>query len=118
MLPRSRIKMLLERPKSYGAVDLSRVYHSRATQPLLNVLLLLLAVPCVMSREPGRMKNGILLCAVMVGACLSSVFLCYQLAGTPPVGMQWADRWPALMAWTPLIIFGPVAVWLLDRVKS
>ncbi|MEO6437168.1 MAG: LptF/LptG family permease [Tepidisphaeraceae bacterium] len=118
MLPRSRIKLLLERPKSYGTNDLLRVYHSRWVQPVLNVLLLLLAVPCVMSREPGRVKQGVLLCTVLVGACLSSIFLCYQLAGTPPLGTQWADRWPALMAWAPLIIFGPVAVWLLDRVKS
>src|SRR6185437_12111380 len=118
LLPLSRIKMLLDRPKSYGTADLQRVKHGRFTQSILNVVLLLLAVPCVMSREPGRIKQGILLCAVLCGACMASIFLCYQLAGTPPAGPQWADRWPAIMAWVPILIFGPIAVFLLDRVKT
>ena len=94
-LPTSRIKMLLERPKSYGTINLQRVKHSRFTQPLLNVILLLLAVPCVVSREPGKIKQGIFQCVILCGACLSAIFLCYQVAGTPPAGAQWLDRWPA-----------------------
>ena len=118
LLPTSRITMLLQRPKSYGTIDLQRVRHARFTQPLLNVVLLLLAVPCVISREPARIKNGILLCAALCGACLSTVFLAHQLAGTPPTGSNWADLWPAIMAWMPILIFGPIAVWLLDRVRT
>jgi lipopolysaccharide export system permease protein len=118
LLPTSRIKLLLQRPKSYGTTDLQRVKHNRFTQPVLNVILLLLAVPCVVSREPGRIKQGIFQCVALCGACLATIFLCYQLAGTPPSGQQWADRWPAIMAWTPILIFGPLAVWLLDRVRT
>ena len=119
LLPTSRITMLLARPKSYGTNSLQRVKHSRFTQPLLNVLLLLLAVPCVVSREPGKIKQGIFQCVALCGACLATIFLCYQLAGTPPSSSaKWVDTWPALMAWMPILIFGPVAVWLLDRVKT
>ncbi len=116
LLSSSRIKMLLERPKSYGTTDLQRVKHSRFTQPVLNVILLLLAVPFLMAREPGKIKEGIFFCALVSGACLSCIFLSYQLAGTPPPGAEWADRWPAIMSWMPIFIFCPVAVWLLDRV--
>jgi lipopolysaccharide export system permease protein len=116
LLPTSRITMLLERPKSYGAIDLQRVKHSRMTQWIMNIILVLLAIPCVMSREPGKIKQGIAACVALCGACLGTIFLSYQLAGTPPAGDQWADRWPALMTWMPIFIFGPVAVWLLDRV--
>jgi lipopolysaccharide export system permease protein len=118
LLPTSQIKALLERPKSYGTMDLQRVKHGRFTQPVLNVVLLLLAIPCLLSREPGQIKTGILLCVVLCGACMAAIFLSYQLAGTPPTGAGWADRWPALMAWTPIMIFAPVAVFLLDRVKT
>lgn len=55
---------------------------------------------------------------MITGACMATVFLCYQLAGTPPAGSDWADRWPAIMSWAPILIFGPVAVFLLDRVKT
>jgi lipopolysaccharide export LptBFGC system permease protein LptF len=116
LLPTSRITMLLERPKSYGAIDLQRVKHSRLTQWIMNIILVLLAIPCVMSREPGKIKQGIAACVVLCGACLGTIFLSYQLAGTPPSGEQWADRWPAIMTWMPIFIFGPIAVWLLDRV--
>lgn len=118
LLPTSRIKMLLERPKSYGTIDLQRVKHSRFTQPLLNVILLLLAIPCLMSREPGKIKQGIMACVVLCGACMTAIFLSHQLAGTPPGGADWTDKWPALMSWAPILIFGPVAVFLLDRVKT
>jgi lipopolysaccharide export system permease protein len=115
LLPSARITLLLERPKSYGTIDLQRVKHNRFTQPVLNVLLILLAIPWLMSREPGKIKQGIMFCVMLCGACLGTVFLCYQVAGKPPSGAQWADRWPAIMSWTPIFIFGPLAVWLLDR---
>ena len=118
LLPTSRIEKLLQRPKSYGTTDLQRVKHNRFTQPLLNVILLLLAVPCLVSREPGTIKQGIFQCVVLCGSCLGTIFLCYQLAGTPPPGQQWADRWPAIMAWTPILIYGPLAAWLLDRIRT
>jgi lipopolysaccharide export system permease protein len=118
LLSRSRIKQLLDRPKSYGTMDLLRVLHSRIAQPMWNIVLLLLAIACIMSREPGRLKAGIFQCVVMCGICMAGIFLTQQLAGTPPGGPQWADRWPALMAWMPIIVFGPVAIGLLERVKT
>lgn len=116
-LSTERINALLARPQSYGTVDLLRVKHFRFTQPLANVIILLLAVACVLTREPGQLKNGIIKSAVFTGACMASIFVAQNLAGQPP-NQNWTDTWPALMAWLPLIIFGPVAVWLLDRVKT
>jgi lipopolysaccharide export system permease protein len=118
LLSTSRINELLARPKSYGVIDLLRVKHARLTQWLINIVLLLLAVPSVLSREPGRVRFGIMQCAVLCGACMTAIFLSQQVAGTPPAGTQWMDRWPAIMAWMPILIFGPIAVWLLDRVKT
>jgi lipopolysaccharide export system permease protein len=118
MLSTPRINQLLERPKSYGVVDLLRVKHSRLTQPLVNVVLLLIAVPSVLSREPGRVRFGLMQCALLCGLCMASIFISQQLAGTPPLGDGWTDRWPAMMAWMPVLLFGPIAVWLLDRVKT
>ena len=116
LLPSKRITMLLERPKSYGATDLQRVKHSRITTWIMNLVLVLLAIACVMTREPGRVKQGIAACVAVCGACLGTIFLCYQLAGTPPTGAQWADLWPAIMTWMPIFIFFPLAIFLLDRV--
>jgi lipopolysaccharide export system permease protein len=117
LLPTRRINQLLQRPKSYGVNDLLRTKNLRFTQPLANVILLLLACPCVLTREPGRLKTAAVRCLFWCGLCMGTLFLAYQLAASPPTS-AWAFTWPALMAWTPIFIFAPISVWLLDTVKS
>ena len=117
LLPTRRIDELLARPQSYGTIALLRVKHTRFTQPLVNIILLLLAIPCVLSREPTRLKAAATKCLILTGLCLCTSFLGQQLTGQPPsAGI--APQWPAIMAWSPLLIFGPIAVYLLDRVET
>jgi lipopolysaccharide export LptBFGC system permease protein LptF len=116
-LPTQRINELLKRPESYGTLELLRVKHWRFTQPLMNVILLLLAIPCVLTREPGRLKAAATKCLILTGIAMGSIFLSQQFAGKPP-GLFPPDRWAALMAWMPIFIFGPLSVFLLDRVKT
>jgi lipopolysaccharide export system permease protein len=117
MLSTQRINELLDRPKSYGRLSLLRVKHSRFTQPLMNVILLLMAIPCVLTREPGRLKSGATKCLLLMGIGLGSVFLTAQMAANPPAGAT-PDVWAALMAWLPIFIFGPLAMVMLDRIKT
>jgi len=116
-LPTRRIDQLLERPQQYGTLALQRVKHTRFTQPLVNVILLLLAIPCVMTREPTRLKAAATKCLLLTGACLAVSFLAQQMSGQP-LNPQWAPMWPAIMAWLPILLFGPIAVFLLDRVET
>ncbi len=117
LLPTRRINQLLARPKSYGRADLLRTKNLRLTQPIANVILLLLACPTVMTREVGRLKTAAMRCLILTGLCMGTVFLAYQLSATPP-SPQWASLWPPLMAWLPIFIFGPMSVALLDAVKT
>jgi hypothetical protein len=84
-------------------------------------VLLLLAIPAVLTFDPKTLKTAATKCLTLIGLAMSSVFLCQQLAGKPPLGTTWITLpwlWPALMAWVPIFIFAPVAAWLLDRVKT
>ena len=117
LLSTHRIDELLDRPQSYGTTALLRVKHSRFTQPLVNIILLLLAIACVLSREPTRLKSAATWCLALTGLCMATTFLGQQLTGTPP-NPNWAPQWPAIMAWLPILIFGPIAVFLLDRVET
>ena len=117
MLSTQRINELLDRPKSYGRLSLLRVKHSRFTQPLMNVILLLLAIPCVLTREPGRLKSGATKCLLLMGIAMGSAFLTAQMAANPPSGIN-ADIWAAVMAWLPIFIFGPLSVLFLERIKT
>jgi lipopolysaccharide export system permease protein len=118
LLSTERINEMLARRASYGALELQRVKHARFTQWIMNIILLLLAIPFVLVRQPQDLRNSILKCLVVVGLCMAAVFLAYQIAGRPPPGPQWVDRWPAMWAWAPILVFGPVALVLLDRLYT
>ena len=117
LLPTYRINELLNSGKSYvGQNALLRTKHMRWTQPLSNLVLLLLAIPTVLTRTPVYLKLAATKCLVLCGLCMGTVFLCYQRAASPP--QAHAAQWPAFMAWVPIFIYGPLAVFLLEQVKS
>lgn len=118
LLSTSRINELLQRQAVYGANDLLRVKHARLAQLLLNIIMVLLAISCVLIREQGMLRLAVMKCLILVGLCMVTVFICQNLAANAPVDPAWADRWPALMAWMPIFIFGPISVFLMDRVKT
>ena len=82
--------------------------HFRFTNPIINVIILLLAAPLIVSREPKsislQMIKGL---AVIVGA--------FGLAFT---AQQLGLENPLLAAWLPVLMFGPLAVLVLDSVKT
>jgi lipopolysaccharide export LptBFGC system permease protein LptF len=119
-LSTQKINLLLQRPKSYGAAGLHKIKNLRLTQPIMNVVLLLLAIPAVLTFDAKTLKTAATKCLTLIGLAMSSVFLCQQMAGQLPPGLSpaWIGLWPALMAWVPIFIFTPIAVLLLDRVKT
>jgi lipopolysaccharide export system permease protein len=117
LLSTARIEELILRPGSYGQTHLLRVKHWRFTQPIMNVILLLLAIPCVLTREPGKLKSAATKCLALAGLGMGAIFVSHQVAGKPP-SPELAQVWPAYAAWAPVFIFGPLAVFLLDRVKT
>ena len=119
LLATERINQLLApgRANSYGVNQLLRVKHGRIAQPIMNIILLLMAIPCVLTRDPGQLKSAAMKCLGLSMLGLGCIFGCAMLAGQPP-NPEWADRWPAMMSFIPIIIFGPLAVWMLDRVET
>lgn len=122
LLPTARINQLLDRPNLFGKIDLLRVKNSRITQPLMNVILLLLAIPCVLTREPGTLKTAATKTLLFMGIAMGAVFVFHYFAGSIPPSLaataNGPNAWSMLMAWMPIFIFGPLSVFLLDRVKT
>lgn len=83
------------------------VRHTRMTDPINNLIMLLLALPFILSRERRDVKASASLCLLMVGAFYAFVHLC-RYVGLPP----------SLAAWLPAMLFGPVSVVMLDSVKT
>jgi lipopolysaccharide export LptBFGC system permease protein LptF len=117
LLSTSQINSLLQHPQSFGTLPLLRVKYSRFVQPIANIVLLLLAIPCVLTREPGSIKLAATRTVLLTGACMGSLFLAHQLAGRSP-SENLTSIWPALAMAIPIFVFAPIAVWQLERVKT
>jgi len=82
------------------------VKHTRFTNPINNLVMLLLGLPFILSRE-RNIKASAGLCLLMVGTFYAFIYICRYM-GLPPL----------LAAFLPILLFGPIAVVMLDSVKT
>jgi len=68
--------------------------------------MLLLGLPFILSRERG-IKTSAARCLLVVSVFYVSIYVC-RYVGLPP---EWA-------AWLPILTFGPLAMVLMDSVKT
>ncbi len=80
--------------------------HIRFTEPINNLIMLLLGLPFILSRE-RNIKASATLTLLIVGTFYVFIYICRQM-GLPP----------ALAAWSPILIFGPISVVMFDSVKT
>jgi lipopolysaccharide export LptBFGC system permease protein LptF len=118
LLSTRRINQLLQVPGTMARVDLLRVRDARWASLVLNIVMVLLTIPCVLTRQPAMLQTSTLRVFVLIGACMACVFITQNMAGRPPANPQWMFAWPAMMAWLPLFLFAPLSVYMLDRIKS
>ena len=107
----SDLKRLLQRAQRPGelAETLSEK-HFRFTDPIINMIMLLLGLPLFASREPKSSTAAFLLACLGAGGCFVATFACKLLAG----GLLA----PLLAAFIPIIIFAPLSVLALDGLKT
>lgn len=109
-MPYSKIEKLKEYSPRAAKANLERIMHIRVTQPLMNLIMLLLGIPFLLTRLPGLLIKNIVYCIIVCGICFAGTFICYQLAGTVIS--------PLLGAWLPVLVFGPVALVALDSIRT
>ena len=80
--------------------------HIRFTDPLNAMVMLLLGVPFILSRE-RNIKASATLCLVLVGLFYVFIYSCRYMSIDP-----------LLAAWLPVMIFGSIAAVMLDSVKT
>jgi lipopolysaccharide export LptBFGC system permease protein LptF len=121
---RSRHKTLLssrqlavlaaQRTKIKDLAQLFSQKHFRITEPVINLVMLMVCLPILVCRDPKSMKLAIMISFGTTAACFITTFICKMLA-TEVV----FDRvMPELWAWLPVFIFLPVAFIELDSMKT
>ena len=99
----------LHNPSLDFGADIRVAIHSRLVQPFLDVTLLFLGLPLVLSRENRNMFMAIGLCVLLVAGFMVLVMGCQYLGSSYLLD-------PALASWLPLMIFVPTGVAMYDRV--
>jgi lipopolysaccharide export system permease protein len=82
--------------------DVRVTLHSRLVQPLLDLALVLLGLPLVLTGSSRNIFLAAGMCGGLVAALYFVVFTCHGLGSNYLLD-------PTLAAWIPLVVFGPVA---------
>jgi lipopolysaccharide export system permease protein len=89
--------------------------HFRVTEPIINLVMLMVCLPILVCRDPKSMKSAVTISFAMVGACFVTTFICKMLAPEADVSSFFQI---GFYAWLPIFIFLPIAFIELDSMKT
>ncbi|MHC4696969.1 MAG: LptF/LptG family permease [Planctomycetota bacterium] len=99
----------LQAEESADRAAIIQAKHSRIATPIVSIILLLLGLPFFLDRSPGSVLND-------AGKCVLACGLCYVVAfAAQSIRPESAS---ALPAWIPIFVFAPVAIVLIDRIRT
>ena len=109
--PTRRLLKRLQNPRTIHRSEIAVLVHSRLTRPLLNTVIVFLALPLVLGGADRKLfwslGSSILLSAVVHGV----VYVAHGLGNHEVID-------PALAAWLPVLVFGPAAAAVYDLVQT
>ncbi|MHC4395036.1 MAG: LptF/LptG family permease [Planctomycetota bacterium] len=97
--------------------DLTQLHsqkHFRITDPIINLVMLMISLPVLVCRDPKSMKSAIMFSFAMTAGCFAITFACKLLA----TEYVFHRVMPELWAWLPAFIFLPIALVELDSMKT
>ncbi len=107
-----QLDKLQQRFKESGTSVFLIVKHKRLTTVLINMIMLCLGIPFFLNRERPSVVVAGGKCLLLCGLCYIATFVFQNM------NVADFDISPALPVWMPVLIFGPVAVILLDSIKT
>ena len=98
--------------------DSSQLYsqkHFRVTEPIINLVMLMVCLPILVCRDPKSMKSAVTISFAIVGMCFITTFICKMLTSEAEVSNFYQI---GFYAWLPIFIFLPIAFIELDSMKT
>lgn len=102
----------LEASGDVNVAQVAPLKHSRFTLPINNMILLLLGLSCYMTRSPSSVLTIAAKALVLCASAFIFTFVAQQLVSNISILS------PAVPAWLPIFIFGPIVVLLLENAKT
>ena len=94
--------------------QLSSQKHFHVTDPLINLVMLMISLPILVCRDPKSVKSAMMISFALTGACFILTFVCKILATEVIFDKVMPEFW----AWLPVFIFLPIAFIELDSMKT
>jgi lipopolysaccharide export LptBFGC system permease protein LptF len=95
-------------------MELSSQKHFHITDPLINLVMLMISLPILVCRDPKSVKSAVMISFALTGTCFILTFVCKILA----TEVIFDKVMPELWAWLPVFIFLPIAFIELDSMKT
>ena len=99
----SELADALENPSVKHNPGVEVELHSRFVQPFLDINLLLLGLPLVLTRQSRSLFFSVGLCVLLIVVFMAVIMLCHSLGSAAMLS-------PSLAVWLPLMFFVPLAV--------
>ena len=97
--------------------DVAQLYsqkHFRITDPIINLVMLMVSLPILVCRDPKSMRTAIVISFGTTAACFITTFMCKMFA----TEVVFERIIPEFWAWLPIFIFLPIAFIELDSMKT
>jgi lipopolysaccharide export system permease protein len=105
------LRQILARPDPRRMAPVAVVFHMRFTRPLVGAVMVLFGLAIILRDQNRHVLISAGLCLVMCGVFYAVVFGCKYLGENELLA-------PALSAWLPVLVFGPLAIAQFDAVQT
>ena len=102
---------LLNRSDSRRLAPIAVMFHMRLTRPIVGMLLVILGLAMILRDQTRHVFISAGMCLAMCAVFYGVVFACKHLGSSDYIS-------PALAAWMPVLIFGPLAFALFDAIHT
>ena len=106
-----RLRNELQRPDSNRVAAMAVLFHMRLTRPILGMILVLLGLSVILRDQNRNFFISACLCLVLCAIFFVTCFACRSLGENDYLS-------PALAAWLPVLLFGPLGFVLFDAVHT
>ena len=101
----------LQRPDSVRVPEVAVLFHMRLTRPILGMILVLMGLSMILTDQNRNVFISVGMCLVLCGFFGGAIFASKFLGNQDVLS-------PALAAWLPVLIFGPLAFVMFDAVHT
>jgi lipopolysaccharide export system permease protein len=107
----TRLYEELQRPDTVRVPQMAVLFHMRLTRPILGMILVFMGLSVILTDQNRNVFISAGLCLVLCGLFFAAIFASRQLGDSDILS-------PALAAWLPVLVFGPLAFVMFDAVHT